>query len=169
MAGEILNPQGCATPNPFVLSIDPVGTTGAVRGWLESAAGLVFEEQLPRFVRAFPPEGVVSERAIALWWSIGMVGENGRGSLYFYAGDFTNSSTEIAVARGASRLTNIDIEALDFRLETVDAQTGSILVFRNPTTGEMVALHMDRIIATDPAVANQSLCASVDASWRFLQ
>lgn len=129
----------------------------------------MFEEQLPRFVRAFPPEGVVSERAIALWWSIGMVGENGRGSLYFYAGDFTNSSTEIAVARGASRLTNIDIEALDFRLETVDAQTGSILVFRNPTTGEMVALHMDRIIATDPAVANQSLCASVDASWRFLQ
>jgi len=166
MAGQILNPQGCDTPYPFVLSIDPVGTSGSVRGWLESTAGLVFEDQLPRFVRGFDPSTSVSERAIALWWSIASVGDNGQGSLYFYAGDFTSSPTQIAVAYGVSRLDEIDFDALDFNTQTVEAQTGSILVFRNASTGETVGLHMDQIIAADPD--GDSLCAAVDASWLFL-
>ena len=167
MAGEILNPHGCDTPHPFVLSIDPNGTSGSVRGWLESTAGLVFEEQLPRFVRSFNPLTPVSDRAIALWWSIGSIGDNGQGSLYFYAGDFTSSPTEIAIAHGVSRVADVDVDALEFAFQTVEAKTGSILVFRNASTGETVGLRMDQIIAADPT--GDALCAAVDASWLFLR
>jgi hypothetical protein len=167
MAGEILNPHGCATPEPFVVSIDPMGTSGNVRGWLESAAGMVFEEQLPRFVRAFGPDRPVSAQAIALWWSIGSLSNDGQGQLYFYAGDFTNSTTEIAVAHGASRFTDIDIDALELTMETISAKTGSFVVFRNILTGEVLAMRLDEIFATD--IGGDSLCAAVDASWRFLR
>ena len=108
----------------------------------------------------------VTDRSIALWWSIGSIGDNGQGSLYFYAGDFTSSTTEIAVAYGVSRLADIDLNALAFDTQTVEAQTGSILVFRNASTGETVGLRMDQIIAADPA--GDALCAAVDASWLFL-
>lgn len=167
MAGEILNPQGCATPHPFVLSIDPMGTSGNVRGWLESAAGMVFEEQLPRFVRAFGPDRPVSQQAIALWWSISSVGGGGQGDLYFYAGDFTNSTTEVAVAHGVSRFADIDVDALELTMEAVMAKTGSFVVYRNVLTGETLAMRVDEIFVTD--VDGDALCAAVDASWRFLR
>jgi hypothetical protein len=167
MAGDILNPHGCATPNPFVLSIDPIGSSGTVRGWLESTAGLVFEDQLPRFVRAFDDEMPFSDRSIVLWWSIGSVGSDGQGQLYFYDGAaYTNSATEIAVAHGASRFVDIDIDALDFGLETIEARTGTFVVFRNTLTDETLGLRVDQIVITD--AAGDSLCAAVDASWRFL-
>jgi hypothetical protein len=167
MAGEILNPRGCDTPEPFVLSIDPAGTSGSVRGWLESAAGLVFEDQLPRFVRSFYPEPEIYDRGLALWWSIAGVEGNGEGSLYFYAGDFTSSTSELAVPFGASRFADIDVDALDFAFQTVEARTGSFIVYRNAATGETIALRIDRIVISDPA--GDSLCAAVDASWRFLR
>jgi len=167
MAGDILNPQDCATPNPFVLSIDPMGTSGSVRGWLESTAGLVFEDQLPRFVRAFDEDMLVSDRSIVLWWSIASVDSDGQDQLYFYGSDYTISATEIAVARGATRFADIDIDALDFGLQTVEAQTGSLIVFRNTVTGEALALRVDQIFVTD--AAGDVLCAAVDASWRFLR
>ena len=168
MAGEILNPHGCDTPHPFVLSIDPAGSSGTVRGWLESAAGLVFEDQLPRFARSFGPGTPISDRSIALWWSIGLVeDDDGQGSLYFYAGDFTGTSTEVAVVHGASGLADVDVDALDFRLDVVEARTGSILAFRNPSTGQVVGLRVDQIIQADPAF--EGICAAVGASWLFLR
>jgi hypothetical protein len=167
MGGDILNPHGCATPHPFVLSIDPSGSSGSIRGWLESAAGLVFEDQLPRFVRSFNPETPVAGEVLALWWSIGSVGSNGQGALYFYAESYTNTFTEVAIANGASRFVDIDFAALDFGSETVDAQTGTILVFRNTLTGDALGLRVDQIFITD--VDGDALCAAVDASWRFLR
>lgn len=167
MAGQILNPQDCATPHPFVLSIDPAGASGSVRGWLESTAGLVFEDQLPRFVRGYFPDPASYDRGIALWWSIGGVDGNGEGSLYFYGGDYTSSTSEVAVAIGANRFADIAADALDFARQNVEARTGSFIVYRNASTDETVALRIDQIFITDPA--GDALCAAVDASWRFVR
>jgi hypothetical protein len=167
MAGDILNPNGCLTPEPFVLTIDPSNSTGSVRGWLESAAGLVFEDQLPRFVRGFDLSVPIGAAAIALWWSIGMVDVGDGGSLYFYAGDFTGTDTEIAVASGARGLYDIDLDALDFSMQVFEAKTGTILVFRDASTRETVAVRMDRIYFA--GATQDTPCSAVDASWRFLE
>ena len=168
MAGEILNPHGCATPDPFVLSIDPVGTSGSVSGWLESAAGMVFEDQLPRFVRVFDLDTTVSDRSIALWWSIGSVGDDGEGDVFFYAGeDFTSVFTEVAIAQGANRFSDIDVDALAFSTQTIPAHTGSFVAFRNTLTGEVVALRVDEVV--DAGATGDGFCASINARWLFLR
>lgn len=166
MAGPILNPFGCDTPHPFVLSIDPAGTSGQVRGWLETSAGLVFEDQLPRL--AYHYFVMFSEDAIGVCWSIGHVEGNGQGYLHFCGGDaFPGTTVEVAVANGVSRFADIDIDALNFGPDVVEARTGSMIVYRNTSTGAVVALHVDQLVVTD--AIGGDFCAAVDASWRFLR
>jgi hypothetical protein len=157
----ILNPNGCHSERPFVLSIAPSGDTGTVSGWLESTPMLVFEDQLPRFDRTPDPGD------LDLWWSIAGLDQDMGPSLYFYG---ENDATRVAVAVGARDFDDIDSSALMFDDWVTPAITlGTIVVFENVNTGERVAMRADKVLDTDPAVDATSggTCAALEASWSF--
>lgn len=169
---QILNPFNCDTQLPFVLSIEPDRERGHVSGWLESAPRVIFVDRRPRFARqSGPPAAGASdtpEGAIALWWSIAGLRPNGDGTLYFYAGDFTGSPTELAVAEDASEFEDVDLDALTFSMQTTEEiGRGAILVFRNAETLEAVALRVDSVLAADGGDGMDGLCAALEASWSF--
>jgi len=156
---NVLNPMGCSS-KPFVLTIQPSGDRGSVSGWLESTPTLSFEDLLPRF----DPTPV--ETDLALWWSIGTIGEDGtQPHVYFYG---QNSVTRVAVAEGARDFSQIDRSDLVFGdWETRPVFPGEIVVFENVKSGLMLALRLDAVYDSSPNGDDSGLCAGIDASWTF--
>jgi hypothetical protein len=158
VGGMILNPNGCHSERPFVLSIAPSGDRGTVSGWLESTPQLAFENELPRFDPT--PGG-----DLAVWWSIGSVDQGMGASLYFYG---ENDATRVAVAVGARDFDEIDSSRLTFDdWVTPAVMPGTIVVFENTETGERVAMRADKVLDTDPNVSLSGTCAALEASYSF--
>lgn len=159
IGGMILNPRGCRSDRPFVLSIAPSGDRGTVSGWLESTPMLVFEDQLPRFDPTPGPGD------LDVWWSIAGLDPDTGASLYFYG---ENDATRVAVAVGARDFDQIDGSSLTFDDWVTPAVTpGTIVVFENTETGERVAMRADKVLDTDPDMTLSGTCAALEASYSF--
>jgi len=161
----ILNPQGCATMFPFVLTIDPSGDTGSVNGWLESAPSVAFEQGLPRFAVGFIDTGDIST-----FWSIAYRDSSGGSAMYFYGGLEPGSPIEIAVAEGAKDFSEIDRNSLKFTQGATRSMTvGEIAVIYNPDNGVSIAIRVDAFYDTDTSVDSNGFnnCTAIDASWSF--
>jgi hypothetical protein len=159
---QILNPQECETDRPFVLGINPDGSSGFVEGWLESTPVVAFEGELPHF------DPMEKEGILCLWWSINTVGPNAESKVYFYG---TNDATSVAVAEDVEHLQEItDASSLVYDdWSTHSITIGTIVVFHHEPTDRYLALRLDDVYsgeAGDPE-AREGMCAAINASWAF--
>jgi hypothetical protein len=159
----VLNPQRCATDEPFVLSIDPGGASGEVRGWLESAPSVVFDEfDLPRFGRGFAIE---EGDALSLWWSISSLDVDP--SLWLYT---SNAATEIAHVQVRHPSQIGDATALDFLAGSSDltsvgpVKLGELTVYHHIPTDRYLALQAIDMYGTEDT-DRRDTCAAIDARW----
>jgi hypothetical protein len=165
-ASHILNPQECATEEPFVLSIDPGGASGEVRGWLESAPTVVFDEVgLPRFGSQFD---ATDPDALMLWWSISTLGDGETPpSLWLYT---LNAETELAQLTVTSPAQIGDAKALPFvgwngGLASVGpVQLEELAVLHHIPTDRFLALQVLDLFGTDASEQN-GFCAAIEARW----
>lgn len=159
----VLNPQRCATDEPFVLSIDPGGASGEVRGWLESAPNVIFDKNdLPSFGASFD---LGSNQNLTMWWSIAAL--DVEPSLWLYA---TNPSTEIAHVPVRNVAEIGDARALTFVGMSPDLDSvgpvalGELVVFHHGPTDRFIALQAFDMYGTEDS-DRRELCAAIDARW----
>ena len=159
----VLNPQRCATDEPFVLSIDPGGSSGEVHGWLESAPTVVFDENdLPRFGSNFDGD---QESELALWWSIAALDEDP--SLWLYA---THAATELAHVALQNPAEIGDATTLTFTggpeglVSVGPVRVGELTVFHHIPTDRYLALQAIDMYGTEDS-DRRAECAAIDARW----
>ena len=159
----VLNPQRCATDEPFVLSIDPGGSSGEVHGWLESAPTVVFDENdLPRFGSNFDGD---QESELTLWWSIAALDEDP--SLWLYA---THAATELAHVALQNPAEIGDATALTFTggpeglVSVGPVRVGELTVFHHIPTDRYLALQAIDMYGTEDS-DRRAECAAIDARW----
>jgi hypothetical protein len=164
-ANDVLNPQRCATDHPFVLSIDPGGDSGEVRGWLESAPQVVFDRSnLPRFSSGGPAPSEDPDAELSLWWSISELSEDRPGSLWFYA---ASASTEVAHVSVRSFAAIGDATHLPFVSWSVGpVAVGEVAVFHHIPSDRFVAMRALDLYGTEDS-DRRELCAAIDARWAF--
>jgi hypothetical protein len=165
--GNVVNPRGCPTQQPIVLSLDPGGVSGHVRGWLESAPYVVFDDGgLPRFEFAGGPSDDPNAE-LSVWWSIASLpGDGAPGQVYLYA---TNAATEVAHVAQSDISAIGDATALQYVKGHVGpVEVGHIAVFHHIPTKRYLAVRALDLRAgsgNDPDIGNQ--CAALDARWMF--
>jgi hypothetical protein len=166
---DVLNPQRCASNEPYVLSIDPGSRSGQVQGWLESAPAVLFDENdLPRFGLGPRPEEEGGD--LALWWSIESYpagvegGSEGPGALWFYAANDSTEVVHVPVDRPAAIG---DATTLPFTSWSIGpVAVGEMAVFRHVPTDRYLAVQAVDLYGTEDGVWRGE-CAAIDARWVF--
>jgi hypothetical protein len=169
-AAGVLNPQRCATDEPFVLSIDPGGTSGTVSGWLESAPTVIFDTAgLPRFGNGFNSQG---SDALMLWWSIASLGPPGvddpsEDSLYVYT---LNEQTELVALTAQSAAEIGDAKQLTYTsfenglIPVGPIKIMEITVLHHIPTDRYLAMQVLDVFGADDPL-RRSECAAIEARW----